>query len=145
MTQTDRVLMYMRDFGSISQVEAMRDLGCMRLAARISDLKRKRLRDSAGHGIEFEPVWRRSPLCDVQIGGDTIMRDKQTAPFITDINGVEIYDGNEYFVSDEGNIAAALPGENWNVHNALIEYLVETFGTNYIAEMCGLAKRVCKI
>lgn len=41
MTQTDRVLMYMRDFGSISPVEAMRDLGCMRLAARISDLKKK--------------------------------------------------------------------------------------------------------
>ena len=74
-----------------------------------------------------------------------MMVDKQTAPFITDINGVEIYDGNEYFVSDEGNIAAALPGENWNVHNALLEYLVETYGTNYIAEMCGLAKRVCKI
>lgn len=41
MTQTDRVLMYMRDFGSISPLEAMRDLGCMRLAARISDLKKK--------------------------------------------------------------------------------------------------------
>ena len=57
----------------------------------------------------------------------------------------EIYDGNEYFVSDEGNIAAALPGENWDVHNALIEHLVETFGTNYIAELCGLERRVCKI
>lgn len=74
-----------------------------------------------------------------------MMEDKQQAPFITDINGAEIYDGNEYFVSDEGNIAAAAPSENWNVHNALIEHLVETYGTNYIAEMCGLDKRVCKI
>lgn len=41
MTQTERVLMYMRDFGSVSPVEALRDLGCMRLAARISDLKKK--------------------------------------------------------------------------------------------------------
>lgn len=74
-----------------------------------------------------------------------MMEDKQQAPFITDINGAEIYDGNEYFVSDEGNIAAALPSENWDVHNALIEHLVETYGTNHIAEMCGLDKRVCKI
>ena len=72
-------------------------------------------------------------------------RKGKEAPFITDINGNEIYDRNEYFASDEGNIAAALPSENWDVHNALIEYLVETFGTNYIAEMCGLDKRVCKI
>ena len=61
-----------------------------------------------------------------------MMKDKQQAPFITDINGAEIYDGNEYFVSDEGNIAAVPPGENWNAHNALIEHLVETYGTNYI-------------
>lgn len=45
MTQTDMVLQYMRDSGSISPWEAMRDLGCMRLAARISDLKK------AGHRI----------------------------------------------------------------------------------------------
>ena len=74
-----------------------------------------------------------------------MMEDKQQAPFITDINSAEIYDGNEYFVSDEGNIAAVPPGENWNVHNALIEHLVETYGTNSIAEMCGLERRICKI
>ena len=74
-----------------------------------------------------------------------MMKDKQQAPFITDINGTEIYDGNEYFVSDEGNIAAAAASENWTVQNALIAHLVETYGTNHIAEMCGLDKRVCKI
>jgi hypothetical protein len=39
MTQCDRVLEYMKQFGSITPVEAMTDLGCMRLAARISDLR----------------------------------------------------------------------------------------------------------
>lgn len=39
MTQCDRVLEYMREFGSITPVEAMQDLGCMRLAPRIADLK----------------------------------------------------------------------------------------------------------
>lgn len=41
MTQTERVLMYMRDVDSITQFEAMQDLGCMRLGARVYDLKRE--------------------------------------------------------------------------------------------------------
>lgn len=40
-TQTDRVLAYIREFGSITQLEALRDLGVFRLASRISDLKRQ--------------------------------------------------------------------------------------------------------
>ena len=39
--QTDRVLAYIRQFGSITQYEAMMDLGVMRLASRISDLKKQ--------------------------------------------------------------------------------------------------------
>lgn len=39
--QTDRVLDYIREFGSITQLEALRDLGVFRLASRISDLKRQ--------------------------------------------------------------------------------------------------------
>lgn len=41
MNQTDRVLSYMEEFGSITQLEALQDLGIMRLASRISDLKRQ--------------------------------------------------------------------------------------------------------
>lgn len=39
LTQSMKVLKYMMDFGSITQLEAMKDLGVMRLAARISDLE----------------------------------------------------------------------------------------------------------
>ena len=39
--QTDRVLAYIREFGSITQYDALMDLGVMRLASRISDLKRQ--------------------------------------------------------------------------------------------------------
>lgn len=39
-TQAERVLAYMQDFGSITQLEALNDLGVMRLASRISDLKK---------------------------------------------------------------------------------------------------------
>ena len=38
-TQCDKVLQYMRDFGSITQLQALQDIGCMRLASRISDLR----------------------------------------------------------------------------------------------------------
>ena len=38
MKQTERILQYMRDFGSITQLEAIRDISCMRLGARIFDL-----------------------------------------------------------------------------------------------------------
>lgn len=41
MTQNQRVIAYMEQFGSITQLEALRDLGIMRLASRISDLKKQ--------------------------------------------------------------------------------------------------------
>ena len=40
-TQCDKVLQYMRQFGSITQLEALSDIGCMRLASRISDLRQQ--------------------------------------------------------------------------------------------------------
>lgn len=40
-TQAQKVLDYIRQFGSITQLDAIRDLGVMRLAARVSDLKRQ--------------------------------------------------------------------------------------------------------
>ena len=39
--QEERVLRYLSDYGSITSLEAMRDLGVMRLASRICDLRRK--------------------------------------------------------------------------------------------------------
>lgn len=39
MTQNDMVLQYMKDNGSITPLEALAELGCMRLASRISDLR----------------------------------------------------------------------------------------------------------
>ena len=53
-TQCERVLKYMRDFGSINPLEAMADLGVMRLAARIADLRR------AGHKISRQTVTTRN-------------------------------------------------------------------------------------
>lgn len=54
-TQNERILQYLADFGSITQFDAMLDLGIMRLASRVSDLK------SLGYPIvsEFETVRNR--------------------------------------------------------------------------------------
>lgn len=49
-TQNQRILDYMDEFGGITQLEALRDLGVMRLASRISDLNRR------GFPIESEMV-----------------------------------------------------------------------------------------
>ena len=41
MTQTDMIVKYMREVGSITPLDAMREFGCMRLAARIADMERE--------------------------------------------------------------------------------------------------------
>ena len=40
ITQAKLILDYMEEFGSITPLEAMRDLGVYRLSARISDIKK---------------------------------------------------------------------------------------------------------
>lgn len=41
ITQCDKILRYIRDFGSITQLDALREFGCMRLASRVSDINRQ--------------------------------------------------------------------------------------------------------
>lgn len=48
--QCKKILDYLQAHGSISQLEALREFGCMRLASRISDLKK------AGYDIHREMV-----------------------------------------------------------------------------------------
>ena len=40
-TQAQRIIEYIETFGSITQLEALQDLGVMRLASRISDLRKQ--------------------------------------------------------------------------------------------------------
>ena len=39
LTQCDRILRHMKDYGSIDPMVAIQEYGCMRLASRISDLR----------------------------------------------------------------------------------------------------------
>ena len=49
-TQCQLILDYIEEFGSITPLEAMRDLGVYRLASRISEMKHK-------HSIPVKSVW----------------------------------------------------------------------------------------
>ena len=48
-TQSNRVDQYIRQFGSITQLEALRDLGVMRLASRISEMRK--------NGMDVKDRW----------------------------------------------------------------------------------------
>lgn len=41
MTQCEKIHRHLQDYGSITPVEALREYGVMRLAARIKDLKKR--------------------------------------------------------------------------------------------------------
>lgn len=40
VTQCEKILQYMTEYGGITPIDALREFGCMRLASRITDLKR---------------------------------------------------------------------------------------------------------
>lgn len=40
MTQTERILRHLTEYGSITSMEAMADYGIMRLASRVNDLRK---------------------------------------------------------------------------------------------------------
>lgn len=52
ITQKDRILQYIREFGSISSWEAYKELGITQLGARIKELKEE--------GYEFQTEWESS-------------------------------------------------------------------------------------
>ena len=49
MTQCEKILDYMKNYGAITPLDAIREFGCLRLAARISDLEKR------GYNIEHIP------------------------------------------------------------------------------------------
>ena len=52
MTQRERVIQYIKDFGSITRAEAFNELGIVELAARICELERM------GYKFEKKTVYR---------------------------------------------------------------------------------------
>ena len=52
MTQKERIIKYLNDFGSITALEAMRDLGIQQLGARIDGLQKD--------GYKFKKEWQQA-------------------------------------------------------------------------------------
>ena len=64
MTQIDRIKSYLDEFGSITPLEAMRDLGIMRLGARVYDLEHNGMAGRIAH--DTVPVTNRwNQVCHV--------------------------------------------------------------------------------
>jgi hypothetical protein len=68
LTQCERIMRYIEETGSITQIDALREFGCMRLASRISDLKRqgvpvKRTMETAKNRYGEPVSYARYSLC----------------------------------------------------------------------------------
>lgn len=61
MKQTERILRHLKDYGSITSLEAMNEYGIMRLASRICDLKAMGydIRSESTKSVNRygEPIW----------------------------------------------------------------------------------------
>ena len=71
MTQSERILRYMQDFGAITPLQALDDLGVMRLGARIYDLKR------AGHAISRRMVTKKNRYGEAVSFAEYRLEDKR--------------------------------------------------------------------
>ena len=83
-SQCSRILAYMEKHGSVTQLEALTELGVMRLASRISNLRK------AGYEIECEWVEvhnRFGEKCRVKkysLGGDTNGKETRSDDLLRD-------------------------------------------------------------
>lgn len=66
----------------------------------------------------------------------------QNADFIHDVFGNEIYEGNDYWLGDEG-IFADPENDNYDSGNAIMSLLVQQLGTRYILEQLGYERKIC--
>lgn len=69
------------------------------------------------------------------------MQDKQQAPCMYDVYGVEIYDGEEYYVGNEGTVAPPPLKEDFNPDNEVIADIVKHVGTRRIMEGIGYIRK----
>ena len=53
MSQNEEIIQYMKTHGSITPMDAITDLGCMRLSARIWDIEHK-----LGHKVHHDNVFK---------------------------------------------------------------------------------------
>ena len=85
MNQRDRVIKYIKLFGSITPMEAFRDLGITKLATRISELRKD--------GMEFKKEYIKSQ----NRFGETVHYMRYSFPEEGDVNG-----SNKWYTNADG-------------------------------------------
>lgn len=65
ITQKNRIINYIREFGSISSWEAYSELGITQLGARIDQLKKEGYEFKTRVGTQKEQIWRRCELQEI--------------------------------------------------------------------------------
>lgn len=74
LSQCEKIIDYMHKHGSITQLDAYLDLGCWRLASRISDLRKR------GYAIKREMVTVKNRYDeDVQVARYSLIENTQNA------------------------------------------------------------------
>lgn len=68
MTQCERILRHLHDYGSITQAEAVTEYGCYRLGARIWDLR------AQGVPIKSETVTGKNRYGEEPVQGTDVLR-----------------------------------------------------------------------
>lgn len=68
--------------------------------------------------------------------------DKQQVRCGYDSMGNELYEGDAFWVGNEGTFVDVECGDDANPHNHLISMLLDTLGTRYIMERLGYVRRV---
>lgn len=64
-TQNERIVAYIRQFGSITPLQAVADIGCMRLASRINDLKRMGYRIRTEYITGTNRLGEKNEICPI--------------------------------------------------------------------------------
>lgn len=70
MTQNERILRHMQDFGSITSMEAFTEYGCTRLSARIKDLRDAGIPMAASRETRTNRYGEKVSFARYRIGGN---------------------------------------------------------------------------
>lgn len=67
-TQKERIIKYLQDFGSITPLQALADLGIMRLGGADMGPEERRMEHSEGDTVLRKPLRRAYPVCKLPVG-----------------------------------------------------------------------------
>lgn len=74
ITQNDRILQYLREHDTITPLDAQRELGCMRLASRINELRDRGYDITAKRIVASNRFGERVIVCGYSLSAEGVKR-----------------------------------------------------------------------